>query len=342
MKTLLLAFFAISLTAFGQLPFDPEDFYFPQIHEDLLDPGNYYQTNNYFPPTENPSILAYDPSGDPWYRMELLELGPEFVPNFSTGEINLDPSALGLTSGDISDFGSAALSAVTWSTLTGKPSFFSGAYSDLTGKPTLGTAAAQNTSAFDASGSASAAQAFSIQRANHTGTQSVSTITGLATVATSGAYADLSGKPSIPSAQVQSDWTQLNSGAVDFIKNKPAVRTQSAQTRSFNSGFQVSTTRDSLVTYSVDVSCTSTLASGQTGTVFLEIASDSGFTTNLQEVGRFVNSCTQTLGLTVTMVQAVTGNIGGYVPAGYYVRLRTANTLGTPTFTYRSGQEVLF
>lgn len=32
-------------------------------------------------------------------------------------------------------------------------------------------------------------------RANHTGTQSVSTITGLATVATSGSYADLSNKP---------------------------------------------------------------------------------------------------------------------------------------------------
>ena len=38
-------------------------------------------------------------------------------------------------------------------------------------------------------------QAYAIQRANHTGTQAVGTITGLAAVATSGAYADLSGKP---------------------------------------------------------------------------------------------------------------------------------------------------
>lgn len=29
------------------------------------------------------------------------------------------------------------------------------------------------------------------------------------------------------------------------------------------------------------------------------------------------------------------------VPAGSYVKLRTANTSGTPTFNYRSGQEVL-
>ena len=39
-------------------------------------------------------------------------------------------------------------------------------------------------------------QAYAIQRANHTGTQAVGTITGLAAVATSGAYADLSGSPS--------------------------------------------------------------------------------------------------------------------------------------------------
>lgn len=45
----------------------------------------------------------------------------------------------------------------------------------------------------------------------------------LATVATSGSYADLSNKPSIPAAQVQSDWNQTNDQAVDFIKNKPTI-----------------------------------------------------------------------------------------------------------------------
>jgi hypothetical protein len=62
----------------------------------------------------------------------------------------------------------------------------------------LGTAATQPSTAFDASGAASAAQAAAVQRANHTGTQAASTITGLATVATSGAYTDLAGKPTIP------------------------------------------------------------------------------------------------------------------------------------------------
>lgn len=63
--------------------------------------------------------------------------------------------------GSLATFSSAAIGAVTWSTLTGKPSFAtvatSGSYTDLTSKPTLGTAAAQNTSAFDASGAAASA-----------------------------------------------------------------------------------------------------------------------------------------------------------------------------------------
>jgi len=43
----------------------------------------------------------------------------------------------------------------------------------------------------------------------------------LATVATSGSYNDLSNKPTIPAAQVQSDWNQTTSSEVDYIKNKP-------------------------------------------------------------------------------------------------------------------------
>lgn len=45
----------------------------------------------------------------------------------------------------------------------------------------------------------------------------------LATVATTGDYNDLSNKPTIPAAQVQSDWNQSDSTAVDYIKNKPSI-----------------------------------------------------------------------------------------------------------------------
>lgn len=120
-----------------------------------------------------------------------------------------------------------------------------------------------------------------------------------------------------------------------------APRAQSTASRSLNSGYQISTERDSFVSYSVDVSCTLSLVTGQSGTVYLEIADNSGFSVNLQEVARFVNANSGTLTLGLNLTQAVTGTLSGFVPAGKYVRLRTANNVGTPMFNYRSGQEVL-
>jgi len=52
----------------------------------------------------------------------------------------------------------------------------------------------------------------------------------LATVATTGDYNDLTNKPAIPAAQVQADWDQADSDAVDYIKNKPTIPTIAAQT----------------------------------------------------------------------------------------------------------------
>lgn len=47
----------------------------------------------------------------------------------------------------------------------------------------------------------------------------------LADVATSGDYNDLTNLPTIPAAQIQSDWTQANNAALDYIKNKPTIPT---------------------------------------------------------------------------------------------------------------------
>jgi hypothetical protein len=128
--------------------------------------------------------------------------------------------------------------AIAWADITGKPATFapsahSHAIADTTGlqaaldakatiasptftgtvsgitKAMVGLGSVDNTA--DASKPVSTAQAaadaavqaHAIQRANHTGTQAVGTITGLANVATSGAYADLSGAPagySLPTA----------------------------------------------------------------------------------------------------------------------------------------------
>lgn len=44
-----------------------------------------------------------------------------------------------------------------------------------------------------------------------------------AEVATTGSYNDLTDRPTIPAAQVQADWTQSNTSAVDYIKHKPSL-----------------------------------------------------------------------------------------------------------------------
>jgi hypothetical protein len=142
----------------------------------------------------------------------------------------------------------------------------------------------------------------------------------LATVARTGSYNDLTNKPTIPTVTSMSFATS---------------------SRSLNSAFQVSSTRASYVNYSVDIATTVSLSGGQVGTVYLEYADDSGFTTNVTEIGRFVNGQTGTLVVGLTLNQTNTAQVQGMIPAGKYVRLRTQNNTGTPTFTYRSGQEVL-
>ena len=51
----------------------------------------------------------------------------------------------------------------------------------------------------------------------------------LKTVATSGSYDDLSNKPTIPAAQVQSDWNEDNQESKAFILNKPTIPTAQIQ-----------------------------------------------------------------------------------------------------------------
>lgn len=54
-------------------------------------------------------------------------------------------------------------------------------------------------------------------------------VSSLATVATTGDYGDLLNTPTIPAAQVQSDWNQATTTAVDYIKNKPTIPSKTSQ-----------------------------------------------------------------------------------------------------------------
>ena len=63
-----------------------------------------------------------------------------------------------------------------------------------------GSAAKTKLDGIDAGATANSSDAFLLGRANHTGTQTASTITGLATVATSGSFSDLSNPPTLGTA----------------------------------------------------------------------------------------------------------------------------------------------
>ncbi len=119
------------------------------------------------------------------------------------------------------------------------------------------------------------------------------------------------------------------------------ARSQASASRSLNTAFQVSTTRDSLVSYSVQITITASIAGGQNGDVILEIADNSGMSTNLQTVAVAGTGQTYTLAVALQGVQPQTSVVAGYVPAGKFVRLRTVNNVGTPGFAYRFGQEAL-
>lgn len=114
---------------------------------------------------------------------------------------------------------------------------------------------------------------------------------------------------------------------------------QSSVTRSLNSVFVPSTTQNAFVSYSVDVTTTLSLSGGTVGTVYLEISANG--TSGWTEVCRSTNGNTGALTVGLNISQVATGTVSGSVPAGYSVRLRTASSTGTATFTYDSGQETL-
>lgn len=108
----------------------------------------------------------------------------------------------------------------------------------------------------------------------------------------------------------------------------------STQTRSFNTSFRPSSTRPSNVVYSVSVSVQSLLIGTNSGSVFLEISADD---TNWATVSQ----CGLSLaGVAATQVASYV--ISCHVPAGYYVRLRTAES-GTngADFDFLVGQETI-
>lgn len=164
---------------------------------------------------------------------------------------------------------------------------------------------------------------------------SISAGTGL-----SGGTITTSGTISLPNTGMAGSYSGVTTDAQGRV-TAGTVRSQSAATRTLNTVFQVSSTRDAVVQYAVQCTVTASIGGGQDGDVFLDIASDSGFTANVQSIDVAPCSQTYTLAIALQGVQKGPANVRGYVPAGYYARIRTVNNTGTPAFAYRLGQEVL-
>lgn len=109
-------------------------------------------------------------------------------------------------------------------------------------------------------------------------------------------------------------------------------------------GWQISASRDSDVRYSVTITTAVQIGvvTNVEGTVVLEVAAtNSASAAAWQEIGRTTQSQDVSLAVAFANTAKQGDQICGYVPAGFFVRLRSINTAGTPTFAYNSGQETI-
>lgn len=170
-----------------------------------------------------------------------------------------------------------ASDAIAYSSLTGLPSLFSGAYNDLTGKPTLFSgsytdlinkpvyATVASTGSYNDLSNKPVIPTVNYpvtSVANRTGAivLTAADVSGLSSVATSGVYSSLTGLPTIPAAQVNSDWSAtsgvsqilnkpaLFSGSWNDLTNKPTTFTPSAHTHTISDITNLQTTLDTKIT----------------------------------------------------------------------------------------------
>lgn len=170
-----------------------------------------------------------------------------------------------------------------------------------------------------------------------TATGTVTSIT--AGTGLSGGTITSTGTISLPSTGTAGTYSGITTDAQGRV-TAGTTRSFSYTTRALNTCFQPSATRDTFVTYAVDISASLSLSGGTVGTVYLRTYTNSTCTTGAQEVTRFVNGNTGALTIGLNTVQNATGTLSGIIPAGLWVQQVTENTTGTPAFTARPGQEV--
>lgn len=117
--------------------------------------------------------------------------------------------------------------------------------------------------------------------------------------------------------------------------------TLSLQTSTGAVGTQVSTTRNAYVMLNGLVSTTANIGGSSAGDIILEVAPTNSATAgDWIEWGRIGNSQTITLALALNSVQVTKGMAVAFVPAGYFVKARTAGS-GTVSYTLTNAKQIL-
>jgi hypothetical protein len=130
----------------------------------------------------------------------------------------------------------------------------------------------------------------------------------------------------------------INTGALR-TKNSSVVRTITTSTGA--TGFQVSSTLPSMVYYSIRISTTISVGGTSTGTIFLEVAPTNSAAAGDWVIDAQVSNSQSFAGLiTLSSTQVMTYEVSTYVPAGFFVKIRSTSS-GTTAFTYITGTEII-
>lgn len=139
--------------------------------------------------------------------------------------------------------------------------------------------------------------------------------------------------------------TTTGTGSATFVSNTLNIPTNTPAARTFNqttptlnaSGAQISSSQDSFVSCSVDITVQSLLLGNASGSVALRYADNSGMSTNLVSV---ISGQSITGGvLSLTNTNTVT--LSGIIPAGKFRQITSTVAAGTATFANIKCQEVL-
>lgn len=152
------------------------------------------------------------------------------------------------------------------------------------------------------------------------------------TLAASGVTAATYAYPSSVVVDAKGRVTAITAGSA------PSTPSFSTTTRSFATAFQISSTRNAIVNYSVPVTSAATLLAGSQAGLTWKYADDVSMTTNVVTLppAQFGASS----GLVVTAVGTL--GLSGVIPAGKYVMISQNTLAGTPTYSSTiSAQEVL-